>query len=637
MCGIAGFFDPDHRIDPAQYEGIARAMAARLVHRGPDAEGSWCDAAAGIALGFRRLAILDLSPAGHQPMLSADGRYVLTFNGEIYNHRELRRDLSGIAWRGHSDSEALIEGIARWGFRETLTRANGMFAIAAWDRRERRLHLARDRFGEKPLYCGWIDGVLLFASELKALAAHPLWTGALDRPAIGAYLRYGFVPAPSSAFAGVRKLTAGCTAEISASRRETDATPYWSAPERAAAAAAQPFAGSFDAAAEQFQTLLDDAVAIRLEADVALGAFLSGGIDSSSVVAAMQKARPGTKSFCVGFPDAGFDEAPHAAAVARKLGTEHETLRVSERECLEFLPQAAAAYDEPFADPSAVPTLILSHLTREHVTVALSGDGGDELFGGYARYARAAAEWQQLAARPAWARSVAGAAARALAGAELRPVRRLRRIFGNAAHASPEALYRNHLASTRPEDGLAPTAGEAASLLDAPLDEGLPSLPQQFMLRDTITYLPDDLLVKIDRASMAFALEVRAPFLDPRIAEFAWSLPEDFVAEKRLPRAALYARVPRALVDRPKHGFEPPLARWLAQGLRGWADERLDPARLERHGFVAPPIISARWRAHREGRRNWARVLWPVLVLEDWLERQNAHSSPPLSSAVASP
>ena len=320
MCGIAGFFDPDHRIDPSQYEAIARAMADRLAHRGPDDSGAWCDPAAGIALGFRRLSILDLSPAGHQPMLSADGRHVLLFNGEIYNHRELRRELAGTSWRGHSDSEALIEGIARWDFAETLVRANGMFAIAAWDRRERRLLLARDRFGEKPLYYGWIGDVLLFASELAAMPAHPAWSGELDRAAIGAFLRYGFVPAPSSAFAGVRKLLPGHRAELSAASRRLDSAPYWSAPERAAACAAAPFTGSFDEAAERYQALLDDAVSARMEADVPLGAFLSGGIDSSSVVAAMQRARRGSRSFCVGFPDGGFDEAPHAASVARHLG-----------------------------------------------------------------------------------------------------------------------------------------------------------------------------------------------------------------------------------------------------------------------------------------------------------------------------
>ena len=619
MCGIAGFFDPDHRIDPSHYERIARAMAARLTHRGPDDEGAWCDAEAGIALGFRRLSILDLSPAGNQPMRSADGRYVLLFNGEIYNHHDLRHELSQTRWRGHGDTEALCEGIARWGFAETLPRANGMFAIAAWDRRERCLHLARDRFGEKPLYGGWIGGVFLFASELKAMAAHPAWTGAIDRPAIGAFLRYSFVPAPSSAFAHVRKLLPGHCAEISAARRGLDGAPYWSAPERAAAAAASPFTGSFDEAAARYQTLLDDAVALRMEADVALGAFLSGGIDSSSVVAAMQKARPGVKSFCVGFPG-GFDESPHAAAVARHLSLDHATLPVTERDCLDILPQVTSAYDEPFADASAIPTLILCRMTRRHVTVALSGDGGDELFDGYERYARAAREWRSLERRPSAARGAARGAARALAGIELRPLRRMRRILGNAAHTSPESLYRDHLAAWRAEDGLAPSLGAAASLMDAPLARGPPSLEQQFMLRDAMTYLPDDLLVKVDRASMAWGLEVRAPFLDHRLAEFAWSLPPEFVREKRLPRAALYARVPRALVDRPKRGFEPPLARWLAEGLRPWADDRLGAARLKAHGFVEPRIVAARWSAHRSGRRNWAHALWPVIVLEDWLD-----------------
>jgi asparagine synthase (glutamine-hydrolysing) len=622
MCGIVGFFDPDHRIDPSHYEPIARAMADRLVHRGPDDRGAWCDPAAGIALGFRRLAILDLSPAGHQPMVSADGTHVLLFNGEIYNHHDLRRALDGTNWRGHCDAEELIEGIARWGFAETLARLNGMFAIAAWDRSARKLLLARDRFGEKPLYAGWVGGVLLFASELKAMAGHPLWTGAIDRAAIGAYLRYGFVPAPASAFAGVRKILPARAVELSAAERRLDGAPYWSATECAARAAATPFRGALDEASARLSGLIDDAVALRMEADVPLGAFLSGGIDSSSVVAAMERARRGSvASYCVGFPD-GVDEAPHAEAVARHIGAAHTTLTVGEKDCLDVMPRLSSAYDEPFADPSAIPTLVLCGMTRRHVTVALSGDGGDELFGGYARYARAAAEWRRLEKRPLWARNAAGSFAQGLAGVEARPLRRLRRLLANAAYATPEALYRNHLSSWRPEDGLAPSLALAPSLMDAPLAAGAPSLEQRFMLRDAETYLPDDLLVKMDRASMAVSLEVRAPFLDHRIAEFAWSLPPELAAEKRLPRAALYARVPRELVDRPKRGFDPPLARWLADGLRDWADDRLAAARLAAHGFVEPRIVAARWSAHRRRTRNWARALWPILMLEDWLDAQ---------------
>ncbi|HXQ49500.1 MAG TPA: asparagine synthase (glutamine-hydrolyzing) [Stellaceae bacterium] len=632
MCGIAGFFDPDRRIDPALYDPVAAAMAARLAHRGPDGSGAWCEPEGGIALGFRRLAILDRSPAGDQPMRSADGRFVVVFNGEIYNHHELRHALEGEgarAWRGHSDTEVLVETIARWGIDATLERLDGMFALALWDRRERRLTLARDRLGEKPLYYGWSGGVLLLASELKALAPHPCWTGALDRGALALFLSHNYVPGPWSAFAGMRKLPPGHAIEFSRAARDAESRAYWSAPERAAASAAAPFAGTEREARDALQTLIDEAVALRMEADVGLGVFLSGGIDSTTVVAAMQAARKGpVRSFCVGFPDAGYDESPHAAAVARHLGTDHTTLMVSEAQCLDLLPRLAQIYDEPFADASQIPTLALCRLTREHVTVALSGDGGDELFGGYDRYRRAASSWARLERRPHALRALAGAAAASLAGRDWRPARRLRRLLEGAAHRSLESLYRDHLTSWRPSDGLTPGVARPATLHDAALEPALPSLEQRFMLRDAMTYLPDDLLVKVDRASMAFGLEVRAPLLAHRIAEFAWSLPPALAGGKRLLREALYERVPRALVDRPKHGFEPPLARWLREALRDWADDLLNPARLARSGMVQPALVASRWSAHRAGTRNWSRALWPVLMLEAWLAELNSVSAP---------
>jgi asparagine synthase (glutamine-hydrolysing) len=627
MCGIAGFFDPRHRVDAARYEAIAGAMADRLTHRGPDDRDIWSDADAGIALGFRRLSILDLSPAGRQPMQSADGTLVMIFNGEIYNHRALRAALEGEGagpWRGHSDSEVLLEAIARWGFVAALGRLNGMFAIVVWDRRAQRLWLARDRFGEKPLYYGWSGGALLFASELKALAPHPLWRGELDRAALELFLRYGYIPSPWTAFAAMRKLPPGCCLEI-ANGEESAPRAYWSAPERAAAAAEAPYSGSPEDAAEALQALVDDAVALRMEADVPLGAFLSGGIDSSTVVASMRRANLGpVRSFTIGFPDAGYDESAHAAAVARHLGTEHTTLAVSERDCLGALQDVARVYDEPFADPSQIPTLVLCRLTRGHVTVSLAGDGGDELFGGYDRYRRAAGEWRSIERLPRALRGAARTAETLLAGREWRPLRRLRRLAERAAHDAPDSLLRAHVSRWHSGDGLTHAIAPHRCLLDAPLDAGPPSLEQRFMLRDAMTYLPDDLLVKVDRASMAVGLEVRVPLLDHRIAEFAWSLPLALAGEKRLLRAALDRRVPRALVDRPKHGFEPPIGRWLREGLRDWADGLLDPARLARHGLVDPGIAAARWSAHRAGRRNWAQRLWPLLMLEEWLSAQDA-------------
>ena len=620
MCGIAGFLDPGRRCDSARYDAIAEDMAARLVHRGPDDRGVWSDAEAGIALGFRRLSILDLSSAGHQPMLSADGDLVMIFNGEIYNHRALRAELPG-PWRGHSDSEVLLAAVARWGFAAALERLEGMFAIALWDRRRRRLFLARDRFGEKPLYWGWSGGVLLFGSELKALARHPCWSGTLDRGALGLFLAQSYVPAPYSAYQGIAKLPPGGFVAIDATGTAVPGR-YWSAVERAAAASAAPFAGGLAAATERLEALIDRSVALRLEADVPVGVFLSGGIDSSTVVAAMQHARPGAvRSFSIAFPDARLDEAPHAAAVARHLGTAHTELRVSEADCLAVLPRLPEIWDEPFADASEIPTAALCRVTRGEVTVALSGDGGDELFGGYPRYTDAAAAWRRIAAHPA-RRAAAHRLVGALAGANGRLARRLRKLAEGWAHEGAASLYRDHVSRWRPGDGLTPGLARAMSALDGPLPDGPPSLEQRFMLLDALTYLPDDLLVKVDRASMTVGLEARAPLLDHHIAEFAWSLPPALLLEggaKRVLREVLYRRVPRALVDRPKQGFEPPIGAWLRGGLRDWADDLLSPARLARGGMVEPRVVAARWSEHRSGRRSWAYPLWTVLMLEAWL------------------
>jgi asparagine synthase (glutamine-hydrolysing) len=625
MCGIIAFLDVGRALAPARYDAIAGAMADRLAHRGPDDRGVWTDPHAGIGLGFRRLAVLDPSPAGHQPMHSADGSLVMVFNGEIYNYRALRAALEAEGagpWRGHGDSEVLLEAIARWGLAAALERANGMFAIAVWDKRARRLLLARDRFGEKPLYYGRIGKTLLVASELKALEPHPAWTGATDRGALELFLNHGYIPAPWTAFAGMRKLAPGCRLAIGPDGGG-EPVPYWSATAHAAAAAASPFTRDAGAAGEALQALIDDAVALRMEADVRLGAFLSGGIDSATVAAAMQRAGRGqVKSFTVGFPDVGHDESREAEAVARHLGTDHTTLRVSDAECRDALPHLAAVYDEPFADPSQIPTLVLCRLTRGHVTVSLSGDGGDEFFGGYDRYGAAARAWRRLERWPRAVRHGARATVGLRAGHELRPLRRLRRIAGRIAHDSPESLYRDYVSRWHAGDRLVYGRARYETLLDAPLEAGPPSLEQRFMLRDATTYLPDDLLVKIDRASMAFGLEVRAPLLDHRIAAFAWSLPPPLADGKRLLRAMLYRRVPQALVDRPKRGFDPPIARWLREGLREWADGLLDRPRLEQHGIVNPALVAARWRAHRSGQRNWAQALWPVLMLEAWLDHR---------------
>jgi len=631
MCGIAGFLDPHRRNPAAMHGAIVRAMADRIARRGPDDAAEWSDGGCGVALGFRRLAIIDLSPAAAQPMVSVCGRFVMVYNGEIYNFRALRAALgeAGVGgWRGHGDSEVLLAAIAHWGFAATLPRLNGMFAIAVWDKTARRLYLARDRFGEKPLYYGGAGGVFLFGSELKALAVHPGWTGEPDRAALGLYLRHDYVPAPWSAYRGIRKLLPGHWLCVSESGEAGDPTAYWSAAERAATAAARPFVGGLEAATEALGALVDDAVAMRLEADVPLGAFLSGGVDSSTVVAAMQHARPGAvRTFTVGFPGTRYDESSEAAAIAAHLGTTHETLMVGMSDCRAVVETLPDIYDEPFADASQIPTVLLCRLTRERVTVSLSGDGGDEFFGGYSRYAAAAAAWSRVGRMPRAWRGGAQAVLRGLAGWDARPARRLRKLAGAWSHATPESLYRDRVTRWHDGDGLAPDLERLPTAFDAPPPAALPSLEQRFMWLDAATYLPDDLLVKMDRASMAASLEARAPLLDHRIAEFAWSLPPSLAVAagpKRLLREVLLRRVPRALFERPKQGFEPPVGDWLRDSLRDWADDLLAPSRLKRHGLVAPGAIASRWSEHRGGRRSWTYPLWNVLMLEAWFDRHEA-------------
>jgi asparagine synthase (glutamine-hydrolysing) len=628
MCGIAGFLDARRHLPPATHRAVAKAMADRLAHRGPDDAGEWADAAAGISFGFRRLAIIDRSLAAAQPMVSACGRFVMVYNGEIYNFRALRAALDAMkvsGWRGHGDSEVLLAGIAYWGFAATLERLNGMFALAVWDRAARRLFLARDRFGEKPLYYGTVGGVFLFGSELKALAAYPGWTGEIDRGALGLYLRHDYVPTPYSAYRGIAKLPPGHWLNVSENGEAGPPVAYWSANERAVAAAARPFSGDFAAATEALTELVDDAVTLRLEAEVPLGAFLSGGIDSSTVVASMQHARSGAvRSFTVGFPGTRFDESPEAAAVAAHLGTAHQTLMVGMADCRAVVEKLPDIYDEPFADASQIPTVLLCRLTREHVTVSLSGDGGDELFGGYPRYAAAREAWSKIERLPATWRHGAAALAHLLAGWDTRAARRLRKLASGWRHSTPEDLYRERLTRWQDGDGLAADLGRPATMFDSPLPATLPSLEQRFMWLDAATYLPDDLLVKMDRASMGASLEVRAPLLDHRIAEFAWSLPQAMAiggGPKRLLREVLARRVPRALFERPKQGFEAPVGDWLRAPLRNWADDLLATSRLKRHGLVAPSTVTRRWEEHRSGRRSWTYPLWNVLMLEAWFER----------------
>jgi asparagine synthase (glutamine-hydrolysing) len=640
MCGITGCFARVPDTDAALLEATVTRMATTLRHRGPDDAGTWIDAAAGIALGHRRLAVVDLSPLGHQPMHSTSGRYVIAFNGEIYNFRALRTALEprGHAFRGHSDTEVMLAAITEWGVLEAVRRFNGMFAFALWDRHERTLHLARDRFGEKPLYYGWFGNTLLFASELKALRAHPQFRDAVDRDALALYMRYGYVPAPHSIYRQVRKLPPGTLLSVRSDAAEQLAS-YWSITETALDAIASPFAGTDEEAADALHQVLSHAVRDRLEADVPLGAFLSGGIDSSTIVALMQRhsAAP-VRTFTVGFQDAAYNEADDAKRVARHLGTDHTELYVSAQDTLDVIPRLPALYDEPFADPSAVPTFLISSLARQHVTVSLSGDGGDELLGGYNRYALGTGTlpWLRRSPRPLRA-ALAGALQavpqsgwdRLLAPLARRPGSKVHRLADILRRPGPHDAYSAVLSQWHEPRAVvlgASAATDATTRLPAEAD----SLDEvrRMMLLDARTYLPDDILVKVDRASMGVSLETRVPFLDPGVATFCWSLPLAMKIRGRerkwLLRRVLERYVPRALFERPKAGFAAPIGGWLRGPIRGWAEELLDASRLRQEGFFDPEQVRPVWAHHLSGKENAEGRLWCVLMFQSWLAAQRA-------------
>jgi asparagine synthase (glutamine-hydrolysing) len=642
MCGIAGILGAAGE----DFAASLQSMADALAHRGPDADGIWHDAQAGVGLAHRRLSILDLSPQGAQPMRSPGGRFVLSFNGEIYNHATLRAALdeeAASAWRGHSDTEVLVAAIERWGVAETLRRANGMFAFAVWDRADRRLTLARDRLGEKPLYAGLLDGRLVFASELNALRRLPGWRHAIEPQALGLLLRYGYVPAPWSIHPGIFKLPAAhslCVgADTLAGLRDvagfTGALEcYWDLRATAAASLAAPFAGTQEDAIETLDTLLARAVRLRMEADVPIGAMLSGGVDSSLVTALMQAAASRrVRTFTVGFGERRYDEAPHARRVATHLGTDHTELEVSAADALALVPRVPELYDEPFADPSQLPTALISAVARRQVTVALSGDGGDELFAGYTRYFDALAMWPRIASLGAGGRAALGAALEGF-GAAASHVHadafRVARI-GRRVGARDFADYYGRLLS----QGLVPTAATAwpARLPDPPCRGGVRApfdAPLAFMrLTDQQLYLPEDILTKVDRASMAASLELRVPLLDPDVLAFAWRLPAHLLTDGRrgklVLKALLHRYVPKDLVERPKQGFEVPLASWLRGPLRDWMRDLLAPRRLGDH--LAAPAVTRLMDEHLAGRADHGLALWPVLMFQAWQERYGASAT----------
>ena len=658
MCGLAGFVDGAPQGD---LQAMVCRMAGQLAHRGPDDSGAWVDAQAGVALGFRRLAIVDLSPAGHQPMVSADGRYVIVFNGEVYNFAELRAQLEsrGRRFRGHSDTEVMLEAVSEWGLEAAVRKFVGMFAFALWDRRGRVLHLVRDRLGIKPLYCGWQGKVFLFGSELKALRVHPAFNPRISQAALGLYLQLGYIPYPYSIYEGIWKVPPGHILTLPAGAPPSVAlagtAPYWSAREVCENGAANAFQGTEGEAVAELDRLLRDSVRLRMIADVPLGAFLSGGLDSSLVAALMQaQSSHPVKTFTIGFEEQQFDEAAYARRVANHLATEHTELYATARDAMEVIPRLPHLFDEPFADSSQIPTYLLSALTRRHVTVSLSGDGGDELFGGYQRYRRARQFWavvgwlpqrsrEALAQtirvfRPATYDRLLGGLAPYLPGLA-RPStmgERMYRLAEVLAIDNPDDLY-SYLVSFWKSPAEVLQAAELPASSPAALGSATPQLPppprlpglaERMMFLDLVTYLPEDILAKVDRASMAASLEARVPLLDHRVVEFAARLPISLKIRshqgKWLLRQVLYRYVPRELVDRPKMGFSVPIENWLRRPLRDWAEELLREDRLRQEGFFHPEPIRTLWAEHLSGQRNWQGHLWSVLMFQAWREGQDS-------------
>jgi asparagine synthase (glutamine-hydrolysing) len=642
MCGIAGFWQTKRQAEiPAE---ILLRMGNALKHRGPDDSGVFYDDSTGVGLVHRRLSILDLSPAGHQPMASHSGRYLIIFNGEVYNFEEIRKELGPAhTWRGHSDTEVMLEAFERWGVEAAVQRFVGMFAFALWDRSERKLYLVRDRLGIKPLYYGWVEGQFVFASELKAIRQYPGFQAQIDRDVLALYMRHNYVPAPHCIYQGISKLNAGCILALSGPQGQPVISQYWSATEVAKEGLRSPADGSEAEIIGQLERELAEAVKLRMISDVPLGAFLSGGIDSSTVVALMQSqsTRP-VKTFTIGFHEDAYNEANHAKGIAAHLGTDHTELYVTPQEALNVVPLLPAMYDEPFADVSQVPTYLVSKLARQSVTVSLSGDGGDELFGGYGRYFLMKRVWNSMRPFP---KSLRQAVSRMIASVPPETIDKMYRAaspllprnkrfypMGDKAHKlagvlgaeSQERIYMHALTHWDNPSAVVNGAREPETVRRFVQDaQWLPSMEEAMMLTDTVHYLPDDILTKVDRASMAVSLEARVPILDHRVVEFAWKLPMRFKIRdgkgKWALRQVLYKYVPTAMIERPKMGFGVPIDSWLRGELREWAEDLLSVESLERHGLFNIEAIRAKWQEHASGSRNWQYLLWDVLVFQDWM------------------
>jgi len=646
MCGFAGFTGPDLPATRDQCESVLDSMGHAILHRGPDAGGVWFDGELRLGLIHRRLSIIDLSELGAQPMASESGRYVISFNGEIYNFRNLKAELesAGARFRGHSDTEVMLAAFEAWGVEQALARFNGMFAFALVDRSQRKLYLARDRMGEKPLYYGWQGRTFLFGSELKALACHPSWKGEVNRSALSLLLRHNLIPAPHSIYSGIHKLLPASFISLDLEQLVPGELPessrYWRLEDQFGDGPDWTLEG----ASSQLETLLEEVVGDQMVSDVPLGAFLSGGVDSSTIVALMQKqASQPVRTFSIGFNEEGFNEAVHAAAVASHLGTDHTELYVTEQNAMDLIPRLPQIYDEPFADSSQLPTYLVSQMTRKHVTVALSGDGGDELFCGYTRYPNMLRGWQRRGSLGSRLKGLSGRlpsgvtaqAIRALVPSQRRrsteAIRfRLARAKAIASSQSLSEFYRQSvsfwpnpaMALVEPRDG---SYGLTDALPDQVPDNDLKTL----MWRDLNWYLPDDILTKVDRAAMACSLETRIPMLDHRVVSFAMGLPAALNMQgnigKQVLRSVLYRHVPRELIDRPKQGFAVPVAVWLRGSLREWAEDLLDPTRLREQGYFKPDMVRQIWTEHLSGREEYSSLLWGILMFQAWLKEQREY------------
>ncbi len=645
MCGLAGFLAFETSLKRSNMHQIAKSMTDAIVHRGPDSHDIWQDADVALALGHRRLAILDLSPEGHQPMASETGRYMIVYNGEVYNHLELRAELegAGIRFRGRSDTETILAACEHWGINRSLQKLNGMFAIALWDKKDRALHLIRDRLGKKPLYLGWSGKSFVFASELKSFHAHPDFQPEIDKQAFGIYMRCGYVTAPHCIYKNVWILPAGHRLTIDLAVNSQKIAPgddlsenmesYWHHGQVLQAAQGNPYEGSESQAVEEFEKLLSTCTRQRMISDVPLGAFLSGGIDSSAIAAIMQLHSPNPiKTYTIGFHEAGFNEAEYAKKVAAHLGTDHHELYLKPGQALDIIPTMPDIYDEPFADFSSIPTFLVSKFARQDVTVALSGDGGDEMLGGYNRHFMGPKIWNKIKYLPRSARRALAASIHAVSQERWDKTLPGRPQFGRAMHKladllpmrGPHEIYEsliNHWDhppfsfDTKPLPLLHEDHGAVAGL----------NFGEQMMLWDTLSYLPNDILTKVDRASMAVSLETRAPLLDYRIFEFAWRLPESYKLRngkgKWLLRQVLGRHVPRELFERPKQGFTVPIGAWLRGPLQDWAEDLLGEDSLKAHGLLNTHMVRSLWAAHKQGSADHTMKLWTALMFQAWHRR----------------